>query len=75
MGRDATEHEPALSRHTFLAATGGVLAGTAALGLVGQAEAGKCYPQRGGILRQGLGPRGRGKRYARPLHGGDGQFD
>jgi hypothetical protein len=75
MGRDSTGSEPTLCRCTFLATTGGVLAGTAALGLVGQAEAGKWHPQRGGILRKGLGPRGRGKRYARPLHGGDGQFD
>jgi hypothetical protein len=75
MGRDTTEQEPTLSRRTFLAATGGACASTAVLGLVGQAEAGKWHPQRGGILRKGLGPRGRGKRYARPLHGGDGQFD
>jgi peptide/nickel transport system substrate-binding protein len=51
MGRDATEQEPPLSRRTFLAATGSVLAGTAALGLVGPADASKRHPQRGGVLR------------------------
>ena len=40
-----------LSRRAFLAATGGVLAGAATLGLAGQAEAGQRHPERGGALR------------------------
>jgi peptide/nickel transport system substrate-binding protein len=40
-----------LSRRAFLATTGEVLAGAAALGLVGQADAARRHPQRGGILR------------------------
>src|SRR5438105_7602339 len=42
---------PALSRRAFLATTGGVLAGAAACGLLGQAEASPRHPQRGGVLR------------------------
>ncbi|MDH3599204.1 MAG: ABC transporter substrate-binding protein [Candidatus Tectomicrobia bacterium] len=49
MARDVTESEPEVSRRTLLGAMGKVLTG-AALGLVGQAEAGQ-QPQRGGILR------------------------
>jgi peptide/nickel transport system substrate-binding protein len=40
-----------LSRRAFLATTSGALAGAAACGLVGQAEAVKRHPQRGGTLR------------------------
>ena len=40
-----------LSRRAFLAATSGVLAGAAAFGLAGQAEAGQRHPKRGGTLR------------------------
>jgi peptide/nickel transport system substrate-binding protein len=43
--------DPTLSRRAFLTATGSTLAGAAACGLVGQAEAGKRHPQRGGTLR------------------------
>src|SRR5262249_38173354 len=43
--------DPMLSRRAFLATTGGTLAGAAACGLVGQAEAAKRHPQRGGTLR------------------------
>lgn len=50
MRRDITGREPPLSRRTFLA-TGAVLAGTATLGLVGQADTSRRHPQRGGILR------------------------
>ena len=45
-GRDAE-----LSRRAFLAATGGALAGAAALGWAGQAEASQRHPKRGGTLR------------------------
>jgi peptide/nickel transport system substrate-binding protein len=55
MDRDTTEREPALSRRAFLATAGGVLAGTAALGLVGQAAAGQWHPQRGSVLRFATG--------------------
>lgn len=51
MARVALGREPDLSRRTFLAATGGTLAGTAAFGMVGQARAGKRHPRRGGTLR------------------------
>src|SRR5712691_1919393 len=51
MNRAMTGRERALPRRAFLAATGGVLAGTAALGLVGPAAAGQRHPQRGGVLR------------------------
>src|SRR5262245_57850581 len=42
---------PGLSRRTFLATTGGTLAGAVACGLVSQAMAGTNQPQRGGTLR------------------------
>ena len=42
---------PGLSRRTFLATTGGTLAGAVACGLVSQATAGTSQPQRGGTLR------------------------
>jgi peptide/nickel transport system substrate-binding protein len=40
-----------LSRRAFLATTSGAVAGAVAFGLVGQAEAGKRHPTRGGTLR------------------------
>jgi len=46
-----TGREPPFSRRTFLTATGGVLASTAALGLAGQADTSRRHPQRGGTLR------------------------
>ena len=51
MARVTIHTDPTLSRRAFLATTGGTLAGAAACGLVGQAEAGKRHPQRGGTLR------------------------
>ena len=51
MARVTIHPDPMLSRRAFLATTGGALAGTAACGLVGQAEAVKRQPQRGGTLR------------------------
>ena len=51
MARVTIHTDPMLSRRAFLATTGGTLAGAAACGLVGQAEAGKRHPQRGGTLR------------------------
>jgi len=51
MARVTIHTDPMLSRRAFLATTGGVLAGAAACGLVGQAEASKRRPQRGGTLR------------------------
>ena len=43
--------DPTLSRRAFLATTSGAMASAAAYGLVGQAEANKRQPQRGGTLR------------------------
>ena len=51
MARVTIHTDPTLSRRAFLTATGGTLAGAAACGLVGQAEAAKRHPQRGGTLR------------------------
>jgi peptide/nickel transport system substrate-binding protein len=51
MIRDMTGRESELSRRAFLAATGGAIAGAAALGLAGRTEAGEPKPGRGGILR------------------------
>jgi peptide/nickel transport system substrate-binding protein len=51
MARALTGTEPTFSRRAFLVTTGGALAGAAAYGLVGQAEASKRHPQRGGVLR------------------------
>src|SRR6266487_5160198 len=51
MARVTLHTDPTLSRRAFLATTGGALAGAAACGLVGQAEASKRNPQRGGTLR------------------------
>src|SRR5438067_12275923 len=50
--RQATQgRDLELSRRAFLAATGGVLAGATACGLVGQAAAAQRHPKRGGTLR------------------------
>lgn len=46
--------ETELSRRKFLAGASGALAGAAALGLAGKAEAGKKHPTRGGELRFGM---------------------
>src|SRR5919198_905099 len=51
MARVTIHTDPMLSRRAFLATTSGALAGAAACGLMGQAEAGKRRPQRGGTLR------------------------
>jgi peptide/nickel transport system substrate-binding protein len=51
MWRDRRGQETELFRRELLAATGGTLAGAAALGLVGQAQAGEPKPGRGGTLR------------------------
>ena len=51
MWRDRRGQETELSRRELLAATGGTVAGAAALGLVGQAKAGEPKPGRGGTLR------------------------
>lgn len=50
MSHDTADGEPALSRRTLLAATGGMFCG-AALGFAGTAQAGNRHPQRGGVLR------------------------
>ena len=50
--RQATQgRDLELSRRAFLTATSGVLAGAAAFGLAGQAEADQRHPKRGGTLR------------------------
>jgi len=46
-----TGRAPDISRREFLATSGGALAGAAVLGFVGQAEAGKRHPTRGGTLK------------------------
>src|SRR5262245_22310223 len=51
MTRDVTGRASELSRRAFLATTGGCLTSAAALGLVGQADAGEPKPGRGGALR------------------------
>src|SRR3989442_4662336 len=51
MHGDVTGRDLPLSRRAFLTATGGVLAGTAALGLAGLSDTGRRHPQRGGTLR------------------------
>jgi hypothetical protein len=49
--RDVTGRTSELFRRAFLAATGGALAGAAALGLAGRADADEPKPGRGGTLR------------------------
>jgi len=44
-------NETELSRRAFLTATGGILAGATAFGVMGQASAGQRHPTRGGTLR------------------------
>src|SRR5712691_2622602 len=51
MNGDMTGRESPLSRRAFLTATGGALAGTAALGLGGLSDTARRHPQRGGTLR------------------------
>ena len=51
MTREATGKASELSRREFFTATGGVVAGAAAFGLAGRAEAGDPKPGRGGTLR------------------------
>ena len=51
MAREITGRESGYSRREFLATTGGAVAGAAALGAVGQAEAGEPKPGKGGSLR------------------------
>ena len=48
---DRTDKQTELSRREFLATTGGVVAGAAATGLAGKAEAGEPKPGRGGTIR------------------------
>ncbi len=63
MSHDRTESQTEMSRRSFLTTTGGVLAGAAAMGLAGKAEAGEPKPGKGGTVRfatrsdaQGLDP-------------------
>jgi len=51
MATDRTDTACEVSRRTFLATTGGALAGMAAFGLVNPAAAAKRHPQRGGTLQ------------------------
>ena len=51
MSRDRAGQQAELSRRAFLAGTGGALAGAAAVGFAGKAEAGEPKPGRGGTLR------------------------
>src|SRR5262245_35927780 len=51
MRHTSRANETELSRRAFLAATGGILAGAAALGATGQAGAGQRHPSRAGTLR------------------------
>jgi peptide/nickel transport system substrate-binding protein len=53
MATERTDQGCAVSRRTFLATTGGALAGMAAFGLVNPAAAAKRHPQRGGTLHYG----------------------
>jgi len=53
MATDRTDTAGDVSRRTFLATTGGALAGMAAFGLVKPATAARRHPQRGGILHYG----------------------
>lgn len=51
MSDNRTEHQTDMSRRSFLATTGGALAGAAAMGLSGKAEAGEPKPGKGGTVR------------------------
>jgi peptide/nickel transport system substrate-binding protein len=51
MTRESTGTASDLSRREFLTVTGGAVAGAAALGLTGQAQAGEPKPGRGGTIR------------------------
>jgi peptide/nickel transport system substrate-binding protein len=51
MSRDNHNPSTDLSRREFLAGTGGAVAGAAALGIAGKAEAGEPKPGRGGTIR------------------------
>jgi peptide/nickel transport system substrate-binding protein len=51
MTKDVRSRESELSRREFLTATGGAVAGAAALGLAGKAQAGEPKPGRGGTIR------------------------
>src|SRR5262245_16600813 len=53
MATDRTDTAGEVSRRTFLATTGGTLAGMAAFGLVGQGAAAQRHAQRGGTLNYG----------------------
>jgi peptide/nickel transport system substrate-binding protein len=51
MARPTTGGTATLSRRAFLSTTSAALAGATALGLAGEADAGKRHPKRGGTLR------------------------
>jgi ABC-type transport system substrate-binding protein len=51
MSRDRADQPVELSRREFLATTGGAVAGAAAVGLAGNAQAGEPKPGRGGTIR------------------------
>ncbi len=51
MSNDRTEQQTEMSRRSFLASTGGALAGAAAVGLAGKSEAGEPKPGKGGTVR------------------------
>lgn len=51
MSNHRTEQQTEMSRRSFLASTGGALAGAAAMGLTGKAEAGEAKPGKGGTVR------------------------
>jgi peptide/nickel transport system substrate-binding protein len=51
MSRGRTGQQTGLSRREFLAGTSGALAGAAALGFAGKAQAGEPKPGKGGTLR------------------------
>jgi peptide/nickel transport system substrate-binding protein len=51
MSHETRGKESELSRREFLAASGGAVAGAAAMGLAGQAQAGEPKPNKGGTLR------------------------
>ncbi|MEE8287129.1 MAG: ABC transporter substrate-binding protein, partial [Gammaproteobacteria bacterium] len=60
MTKEFTGREPELSRRQFLTTTGGAVAGAAAMGLAGQAQAGEPKPGRGGRVRFGTRSDARG---------------